>query len=349
MTIVERAYVMLNYKDGHFFDDRHLCVTLDGFRDSHATDARDKVYGLLGIHEQACGKPSTVVVDYRKSVTEVYTDTALNIISTCNDLHILSYVDHGEEYAPFSGHPSWVPKWDCARTLGQTRILSLTTSLSAGRYDTRFARFPLLPSDGLLLRGILFDYTLAPSACLGVDKYLELDPNFVVPLARLWVEVSTSKSEYAHHISTVELAATLISGFRALSDQGILLEDFDSDIGRRMIGGFHRFLWMLKLPLSNCRDTLQLGRDFLNLARCGCSMRRIFRTRRGYLGLGPACMREGDIVVVLDGGKVPYILRPLTDSTYAFMGECFVYAIRNGEAYDMVGIDGVERQELELC
>jgi hypothetical protein len=345
MTTVERAYIMLNFKDGHFFDNAQFCVTLDTFRDVHATDCRDKVYGLLSIHQQVHGKPITIEVDYRKSTMQVYTETALDVMVTHSDLHVLSYVVHGEDFDCLSGYPSWVPRWDRARNVGQTRILSLTTPLSAG---TKLQVFPLVPSIGLLVQGILFDYALAMSPRLGVQKRLDLDTDFVALLAQLWVEVRTTKSKYTHRISTEELAATLISGFKEISDRGIVLEDFNSDDGRKILDGFHSFLWMLKLPLSNCRGALRAGRLFLDLTRYGCSLRRIFRTRRGYLGLGPACMREGDLVVVLDGGQVPYILRPLADSKYAFMGECFVYAIRNREAYNMIGKDGVKRRTFEL-
>jgi predicted sulfurtransferase len=59
-------------------------------------------------------------------------------------------------------------------------------------------------------------------------------------------------------------------------------------------------------------------------------------------------MQKGDVVVVLDGGKVPYMLRPRTGSQYAFLGECYVYAVRNGEAYDMAEKRGVGRQMFSL-
>jgi hypothetical protein len=345
MTIVERAHITLNYKDGQFSDYNLLCLTLDAFRDVHATDSRDKVYGLLSIHEQVHGKPTTIEVDYRKSTVQVYTTTALDIMVIHSNLHVLFYVDHGEEYDLFSEYPSWVPRWNWPRNVGQSRILSLTTSLSAG---TKIQVFPLVPSKDLLVRSILFDYTFATNPRLGVLEHLDLDTNFVTVLTQLWVEVRTSRSKYAHQLSTEELVATPINGFQEISDSGIVMENFEPDIGCSIVDGFYSFLLMLKVPLSSCRDNPRSAYLFLNLARYGCNLKRIFRTRRGYLGLGPACMREHDIVVVLDGGQVPYILRPLTDSTYAFMGECFVYAIRKGEAYGMIGKEGVKRQDFEL-
>jgi Heterokaryon incompatibility protein (HET) len=37
--------------------------------------------------------------------------------------------------------------------------------------------------------------------------------------------------------------------------------------------------------------------------------RRLFRTERGFLGIGPLSLREGDQVFVLAGGRVPFVLR----------------------------------------
>lgn len=58
--------------------------------------------------------------------------------------------------------------------------------------------------------------------------------------------------------------------------------------------------------------------------------RRFFVTDDGLLAMGPRSMQEGDIVVVLFGGKVPFVLRPSLDG-YRLVGECYVNGIMNGE------------------
>lgn len=63
--------------------------------------------------------------------------------------------------------------------------------------------------------------------------------------------------------------------------------------------------------------------------------RRIFITNKGYFGIGPKALVEGDICCILFGARVPYILRPLEDSTYLLVGECYVRDIMLGEAFDM--------------
>jgi len=65
-----------------------------------------------------------------------------------------------------------------------------------------------------------------------------------------------------------------------------------------------------------------------------CIPRRFFRTANGSLGLGPAIMEEGDIVCVLFGGVMSYILRPSEEGRYLFLGDCYVRDVMNGEVVE---------------
>lgn len=84
--------------------------------------------------------------------------------------------------------------------------------------------------------------------------------------------------------------------------------------------------------------------------RALCSMnaflgRRVFHCEDGQLGIGPAAMRPGDVVTVLFGGIVPYVLRPLdaagedgSDQKWAFVGECIVPTLMQGQAVEEAGL-----------
>lgn len=74
----------------------------------------------------------------------------------------------------------------------------------------------------------------------------------------------------------------------------------------------------------------QLDRAFL-MAMASCVVgRKPFRTQDGHIGLGPYVLEPGDLVCVLYGGRVPYILRPRGDGTFVFLGECYVHGIMFG-------------------
>jgi hypothetical protein len=54
----------------------------------------------------------------------------------------------------------------------------------------------------------------------------------------------------------------------------------------------------------------------------------------GLLGVGPEATRPTDLLVVLFGGRVPFILRNY-GSYYKLIGECYVNGLMDGEAIDM--------------
>ena len=45
-------------------------------------------------------------------------------------------------------------------------------------------------------------------------------------------------------------------------------------------------------------------------------------------------MVEGDIVVLFLGGGTPFILHPLDNGSYRFVGECYIDGIMYGQAFD---------------
>lgn len=59
----------------------------------------------------------------------------------------------------------------------------------------------------------------------------------------------------------------------------------------------------------------------------------IFLTKTGRLGIGKSTFGEGDVVAVLWGGAMPFILRPLS-ATYTLLGPCVVLKWMNGLAVD---------------
>ena len=58
--------------------------------------------------------------------------------------------------------------------------------------------------------------------------------------------------------------------------------------------------------------------------------RGFFTTREGYIGLAPSRTTAGDLVCVIKGANVPFILRP-TGENYFLVGECYCHGIMDGE------------------
>lgn len=63
----------------------------------------------------------------------------------------------------------------------------------------------------------------------------------------------------------------------------------------------------------------------------------LFKTAEGLVGLCPAGTKIGDVIVVLFGGSVPYVVREKSDGDtikYQFVGECYVQEKMDGSALE---------------
>jgi len=59
-------------------------------------------------------------------------------------------------------------------------------------------------------------------------------------------------------------------------------------------------------------------------------MSRFFCTAGGHVGMGPYYLEEGDILCIMYGAQVPYLLRPADEGRYTFIGTAYVHDCMNG-------------------
>ncbi|KAK5658046.1 hypothetical protein OQA88_2602 [Cercophora sp. LCS_1] len=83
-------------------------------------------------------------------------------------------------------------------------------------------------------------------------------------------------------------------------------------------------------------DTATIGRHdlMLKVARIWRG-RKAFRTRNGWIGFGPRYMEPGDVVAILVGADVPFVLRPTPEhpAVFTMVGECYVEGLMFGELF----------------
>ncbi|KAI0530359.1 hypothetical protein GGR58DRAFT_493668 [Xylaria digitata] len=88
-----------------------------------ASDARDKIFGLLGISSGIDLEDEDFAVDYSQDDASAYTRFTKNFIRTTGNYDILSYIGHSlvgyDENvgltATMYGLPSWVPNWNLSK------------------------------------------------------------------------------------------------------------------------------------------------------------------------------------------------------------------------------------------
>jgi hypothetical protein len=121
----QREAVKKRGTPGH--ESRFIDV-LARFRETNATDPRDKIYGLLGLASGGLD----VCVDYKKSVPEVYVDFFQTFVNTTKDLDLICQNPWGVPTAEARrrGLPSWCP--DFSEGGEETLLFAQRSIFSAG-------------------------------------------------------------------------------------------------------------------------------------------------------------------------------------------------------------------------
>lgn len=191
--------------------DNYLLKYLEALRGHRATDPRDKVYGLLGILRQHEDFDfASVSVDYAKSLAEVYTDVAVEIVRRGADLTILDHTSHSvaNDYGP--NYPSWVPRWDRA---------AVACSLPLTDQDCFQMRCPysLTTQHGRSNRcsaeeGSLLAYRIKYNKVTVVSSLL--DAELIATVSQYWDETMRVQSAYCENPEkSLLMARTLSTGY----------------------------------------------------------------------------------------------------------------------------------------
>lgn len=72
------------------------------------------------------------------------------------------------------------------------------------------------------------------------------------------------------------------------------------------------------------------------------------RTGQGGYLLGPKVMEKGNVVGVLFGGKMRFVLRPWDDGRFLLVGECCVHGFLQGEAMELLERGEIDEETFHL-
>lgn len=321
----------------HFFDQMpslrktkrrlplRLGYSISRFRYRDCADPKDKVFGLLGLNHPSARQ----LVDYTLEKKQVYTKCVRHDLVSTRSLDALMRLP---ERSRDSSLPSWVPDLEAA-VWDDPRLNMLTTELryiidciplfKAGTQRS----MDLSPSreDGLQLGGRRVDSIRC--ICNG-------------PPPMVWLNTGDSL-----------LMPKVRADWRAMIDTDPFL-DLDSYPSG---GTYTEAFW------RTCTCDSHVPRDLDGRARritvedeegvnkkladgaYGSGVnptKTFFVSHQGYIGIGPEDTRVGDIVYVLFGGSVPFLLRGLPDleetrGSRTFVGHAYVHGVMDGEALEM--------------
>jgi hypothetical protein len=255
-------------------------------RQCASTDPRDKIYGLYPLVNAKFALPRP---DYDRSIVNIYKETAAYFLRSTGSLAVLSCAGV-ENYTSSrtSDLPSWVPDWS------QEKAVSLAMFLDSA--------IPVASKASIIVSEDLSILSLRGKM---VDEIVSLSQT-IMPL------LDPSRGEIDDWI------------VRAGSDSMIRLETSNEHV--RVFDIFHDpvlsgELDTSRLPASSfIKSWLMSAKNVaVNILYGRCA----FRSGTGKLGLAPSHAKLGDMIVLFEGGSVPYVIRPEGD-VYKLVGEALV-------------------------
>lgn len=306
-----------------FEDSRNRC----------ATNPRDRIYALRGITNEIL--ESCIKVDYDDTIEKVYTDFSKKVLSLSPDLQILSAVNLRQKRDSNLKLPSYVPDWTQPKYGGgflQRYYRFKPTHLfrAAGASKSRVNL--VNDSDIISIEGLRLDTI---SRIIPIKTILNTTGDGAVSVNKsILRELIASITESGTYAFTLE--PSWIAFFRTMTADRTAISPRISDKYRTQY--FTAFSEWATHHSSGDLSSLPLSAWELVSKDIGHIIedKDMFVTSQGYFGLSHEGCHEGDLVCILAGGEVPYVIRENKEDksgkTYHFLCECYVHGVMDGEA-----------------
>ncbi|KAF5565840.1 heterokaryon incompatibility 6 OR allele [Fusarium phyllophilum] len=344
-------------------EHQSLDLLLASTRRFKATKPVDKIFALINLAESRREEalPPALRPDYRKSVVEVFRDVTLHLIRQ-GSLDILSGVED-VKFRQIHQLPSWVPDysvhqvatilcmpprpgWFTLYAAAAGRDVSVRHSppnpniltLSAYRvdaiskmgpiaeqsiYDTLekwasmvdfSATYPIVKGKSLSMIEA-FWRTLVGNIGLGTSHY---------PVSEDWL--------YKFIAFSLQAREELQNHFNNSTDTQSAVAESPS-----LTPGIDSLLRLLQDRHHDKEVLDQDGSLYESTMHHVSWHRRLFLTEGGYLGLAHPSVKPGDEVILLSGGRVPFVVRKSSlneQACYHIVGEAYMHGIMDGELLD---------------
>lgn len=333
------------------------------------TDPRDRVFAFLGhysVRHSSNARLREMAADYTsKDVNQVYIDVAARTLededeplitlaavqhtSLPSQLDLADRAQQAEGQGP-PGLPTWVPDWRAF----QGHILSEPTSPHCAGVDRRADLKVNTKSNILSIRGIRIDRIVACSECIHDKEFhITKTSDHTNPprrkVATLWTDIAGRSLPMGLKDQYINGDPAILAFMQTLSNGGVATwwrqpeqdrQQYHTVSNDERLSYDAAYLAETLPPTSLTSDVLshaarskKSASHWIRAANGASKSRCFARTERGFYVLGPKVMEEGDVVVVLFGGKMPFCLRPSKES-FLLVGECYVHGMMRGEAFE---------------
>jgi hypothetical protein len=334
-----------------------ILETLEDARALTLGDPRDRIYAFTGLPGDNAFH-NTIDPDYFASYLEVYRQFAVTYIQSTKNTDLLDFVCHSDD--TFSDIPSWVPRWDVKTYSLAQRIVS-----SAAMQPRKPQTFDstVINNGKLKVRGVIIDTVRYVSELFDSETTIEA-------IRHIWVCINAApiKSPYtASGTSETHFLDAFLDALTAGTCEG----EISQWLQARKSFAVQARLQQGPVYDDQLSDPSGAGADYHDDAgffftgvqdiAANC---RFVLTERGYMGLCPSVVHEGDTCGIIFGCRTPYILRNTAqEQHYTFMGAATMVGkeyseIEEGavlfsdlgaeDSKDWVDWD-VEEQDIYLC
>jgi hypothetical protein len=299
------------------------------------SDPLDRIYALLGTLPLRTWE-NRLKPDYTRSRESLYLAVAQICLLEERDPFFLSYTQHNRGVA-LDDFPSWIPQWDQERV--QVPIAVPKANWKASGDSSLFAT--IIDNNSVLkLEGIAFDsvsvkHDLDPDAVFNASEHREEIDNFDDhELLKLWRNVGTSAAYPSAEMLLEAFAATFVHGYR------INYEDYEEHVEPDFSAYALHIATLCAQEASRYPSLAQVAtkgdwKRYMHEAHSMSYRRSCIMTTQGYLGSVPNATEVGDVICILYGCKVPYVLRPV-DGHFFLVGDAYIHGIMDGQAMGRV-------------
>jgi hypothetical protein len=310
-------------------DENLLLKLLQRFRYCRATDSLDKVYALL--HLAVDFDDDNFKIDYGRTPGELYTDLAATCIKRHHSLNVFGYLLTQDEDG-LEALPSWVPDWSAATRAHPfhdgTFLGNQWRDFYGATGGSEVCGSVSRDANILLVTGFVFDTAeviwrtardLLALFGRGADRYRTKQQHLTI--VQDWeneaLESSKKVDPYQPQSSRLEafwrtVIADAIDGERATDE---VVEMFNVWSGR-----------------AGSVDE-DFTEPFVSALHRASNHRKFCISEKGYMALVPAETEAGDLICLLLGGQMPFVLRQRGDE-FCILGACYVHGIMDGEAME---------------
>ncbi|MCJ1397675.1 hypothetical protein MMC11_000871 [Xylographa trunciseda] len=314
---------------GDFRQD--LLQLMQATRRYQCSDTRDRVFAALSLQSEE--DRISIPIDYNQTVNAVYIDTAKRIVLGQQNLRTLEYITEERDLESLA-LPSWTPNWIDQNLNGRDPFEgNLAKKLKFNASGCPFFR-PEFTGCGkiLLARGKIIDTveTLASDMLRTYGQHGPTSENLSQELLfhsllklvenRLFNEaVGSQRPDQAQLIVVRTLTA---DGTRIRRTPKI--SQFDD----RHALALADMLQYSKPPSELAVDASRNLSPLLYI----CSGRVIATLRNRYICLAPMITQEDDVIGLLQGSSLPWVLRPqIKSGQYKVVGACYVDGVMYNE------------------